>query len=197
MKNMTYLYVTYGDAADTVTISADDYKLCHNTLPGLYDIEFLVYSNRNTPIEKKLLAVLNDIANGVAKSAYFTVYDYYRDKTRKYVMIGVPDITIGKSEIILKATCTETLANYAPYSYNRPIPNIVEIIFNNPATIVYWSDDTKTVVKACDKDTFDKEVGLAMAIAKKAIATNSVQNPRACFKHLVKSAKDYSDYANI
>lgn len=194
MKNTTYLYVTYGDAAYPVTISANECELYRNTLQGFYDIKFLVSSNRNAPIGKKLLAVLDDIANGVAKSAYFTVYDYYRDQTRKYVMIGAPDITIGVSEIILKATCTETLANYAPYSYNRPIPNIVQIIFNNPATIVYWSDDTKTVVKACDKDTFDKEVGLAMAIAKKAITTNSVQNPRACFKHLVESAKDYSDY---
>ena len=193
MKNTTYFYVTYGDAAYPVTITADEYELCHNTLPGLYDIKLLVSSNRNAPIGQKLLAAVNDISNGVAKSAYFTVHDYYCGKTRKYVMIGAPDITIGVSEIILKATCTETLANYVPYSYNRPIPNVVKIIFNNPATIVYWSDDTKTVVKACDKDTFDKEVGLAMAIAKKAIATNSVQNPRACFKHLVESAKDYSD----
>lgn len=197
MKNTTYLYVTYGDAAYPVTISADDCELSLNTLQGLFDIKFIVSSNRTIPIEKKLLAALNDVANGVAKSAYFTVYDYHRDQTRKYVMIGAPDITIGKSEIILKATCTEHHSRAFPYSYNRPIPNIVKIIFNNPATIVYWSDDTKTVVKACDKDTFDKEVGLAMAIAKKAIATSSVQNPRACFKHLVKSAKDYSDYANI
>lgn len=40
------------------------------------------------------------------------------------------------------------------------------VIFNNPATVVFWMDGTKTVVKAENED-FDPEKGLAMAIAKK------------------------------
>ncbi len=47
---------------------------------------------------------------------------------------------------------------------------IEKVIFNDPATIVYWSDGTKTVVKKQKEDEkkkFDKEKGLAMAIAKK------------------------------
>ena len=43
----------------------------------------------------------------------------------------------------------------------------MKVIFNAPATIVYWNDDTKTVVKAGEHDVFDPEKGLAMAIAKK------------------------------
>lgn len=42
-----------------------------------------------------------------------------------------------------------------------------EVIFHDPATIVYWTDGTKTVVKCGPHDTFDPEKGLAMAIAKK------------------------------
>ena len=56
-----------------------------------------------------------------------------------------------------------------------------KVIFNGPATIVFWNDNTKTVVKCqCDhtqnrdhekcKDScplFDKEMGFAMACAKK------------------------------
>lgn len=45
---------------------------------------------------------------------------------------------------------------------------IKDVIFNDPATIVMWSDGTKTVVKAVN-EPFDKEKGLAMAIAKKAL----------------------------
>ena len=48
------------------------------------------------------------------------------------------------------------------------IPEIKKVIFNNPATIVFWEDGTKTVVKCQDSDEFDHEKGLAMAIAKKA-----------------------------
>ena len=48
------------------------------------------------------------------------------------------------------------------------IPEIKNVIFNDPATIVFWEDGTKTVVKCQDGDEFDPEEGLAMAIAKKA-----------------------------
>ena len=45
---------------------------------------------------------------------------------------------------------------------------IEKVIFNNPATIVFWKDGTKTVVKVSN-EKFDPEKGLAMAIAKKAL----------------------------
>lgn len=43
---------------------------------------------------------------------------------------------------------------------------IRKVIFNDPATIVFWEDGTKTVVK-CTNEDYDPEKGLAMAIAKK------------------------------
>ena len=48
------------------------------------------------------------------------------------------------------------------------IPEIKNVIFNDPATIVFWKDGTKTVVKCQDGDEFDPEKGLSMAIVKKA-----------------------------
>ena len=48
------------------------------------------------------------------------------------------------------------------------IPEIKNVIFNDPATIVFWEDGTKTVVKCQDGDEFDPEKGLSMAIVKKA-----------------------------
>lgn len=46
---------------------------------------------------------------------------------------------------------------------------IKKVIYNDPATIVFWKDGTKTVVKACEDDEYDPEKGLAMAISKKAL----------------------------
>lgn len=46
-------------------------------------------------------------------------------------------------------------------------PFIRKVVFNGPTTIVFWSDNTKTVVKCGPDDIFDKEKGLAMAICKK------------------------------
>lgn len=47
--------------------------------------------------------------------------------------------------------------------------DIKNVIFNDPATIVFWTDGSKTVVKAQDGDIFDPEKGLTMAITKKAL----------------------------
>lgn len=44
-----------------------------------------------------------------------------------------------------------------------------KVIFNPPATIIFWTDDTKTVVKCGENDEFDPEKGLAMAFAKKKL----------------------------
>lgn len=49
---------------------------------------------------------------------------------------------------------------------------IKDVIFAPPATIVYWSDGSKTVVKCSEKDAFDPENGLAMAIAKRCGGNN-------------------------
>ncbi len=46
-------------------------------------------------------------------------------------------------------------------------PEIKDVIFNDPATIVFWADNTKTVVKCQEGDEFDPEKGLTMAIVKK------------------------------
>lgn len=55
----------------------------------------------------------------------------------------------------------------SPVHYlNVRLPIIKNVIFNDPATIVFWSDGSKTVVKATD-EAFDPEKGLAMAITKK------------------------------
>lgn len=42
-----------------------------------------------------------------------------------------------------------------------------KVIFNGPATIVFWSDKTKTIVKRADNELDDKEKALAMCLLKK------------------------------
>lgn len=50
-------------------------------------------------------------------------------------------------------------------------PMIKNVIFNPPATIVFWEDGSKTVVKA-ENEAFDWEKGLAMAMVKKYFGNN-------------------------
>ena len=65
-----------------------------------------------------------------------------------------------------------------------PMPTIKDVIFNPPATIVFWSDNTKTVVKA-DEEFYDPEKGLAMAISRKMIGDNKREYYNT-FKHYLK-----------
>lgn len=60
----------------------------------------------------------------------------------------------------------DVLATEALYKYREF--SIVDVIFNDPATIIIWADGTKTVVKA-ENEKFDPEKGLAMAISKKVL----------------------------
>ena len=50
---------------------------------------------------------------------------------------------------------------------------IQRVLFNAPATIVFWKDGTKTVVKCQDGDVYSEEVGLALCFAKKALGNQS------------------------
>lgn len=44
---------------------------------------------------------------------------------------------------------------------------IKKVLYKNPATIVFWEDGSKTVIKCQKNDKYDPEKGLAMAILKK------------------------------
>ena len=82
------------------------------------------------------------------------------------------NISLVKKYIDADIKATEELAKrYLNSIYGkkpRLVPRIKNVIFNDPATIVFWSDNTKTVVKA-QNEPFDPEKGLAMAICKKAL----------------------------
>lgn len=62
--------------------------------------------------------------------------------------------------------------NYDQVNQKQLKLNIRKVIFNDPATIVFWLDGTKTIVKKAGDEPWDPEKGLAMAIIKKYFGTN-------------------------
>ena len=67
-----------------------------------------------------------------------------------------------------------------------PYFGIRRVIINKPATIVMWTDGSKTVVK-CNEEEFDKEKGLAMALCKKVMGNKG--NYYNVIKKLLKEAE--------
>lgn len=55
--------------------------------------------------------------------------------------------------------------------------NIKRVIFNHPATIVLYNDDTKYIVK-CNNEDFDQEKGLAMVFMNLAFDDNRSERRR-------------------
>lgn len=52
---------------------------------------------------------------------------------------------------------------------------IKDIKVNGPATIVFWADGTKTVVKCVPDDSYDVEKAVAMCFMKKALGSRSMK----------------------
>lgn len=55
-------------------------------------------------------------------------------------------------------------------------PRIQKVIFNDPATIILWTDGSKTVVKCQPGDIYDREKGFAMAYLKKLLGNDNTFN---------------------
>ena len=56
---------------------------------------------------------------------------------------------------------------------------IKDVIFAPPATIVYWSDGAKTVVKCSEKDVFDPEKGWPWRLQSVAVVTRAAITRRS------------------
>lgn len=83
-----------------------------------------------------------------------------------YLQMTVSNKKKTVQDVFDTLTVEQKTAVYAFMSESNLV-EIKNVVFNPPATIVFWADNSKTVVKA-ENEIFDPEKGLAMAIAKKA-----------------------------
>ena len=68
---------------------------------------------------------------------------------------------------------------------------IDHVILHAPATIVFWKDGSKTVVKCKEGDVYDPEKGIAMAFTKKVLGNN--YNYINKFNTVLRKAKTVED----
>ena len=83
-------------------------------------------------------------------------------------VIGIPYFTTT----VMRKSIRYKLSGYIP-SINTYIK---EVIYSNPATIVIWSDGTKTVSKCTENDKYVEEIGLTLCILKKVLGATAVKN---------------------
>lgn len=160
-------------------LNAEEYKYRRSISISEDDYEWVIGIDAWTRITSK--PCLSSRSNNNGFNNISLVYTNYSVEPI-YKIFGI-EVTISKNErntIILRHKIERRNempvegASYLDYSCifkvkTRFIPAIKDVIFNEPATIVFWEDGSKTVVKCQDGDIYDPEKGLAMAISKKAL----------------------------
>ena len=102
-------------------------------------MEFKKYTPATNNIYDPVKVMMN------TRFGYYGIYGY-----------PVPTTTIRENKF--SQTKTTTTPN--------KIPNIKQVYFNEPVTVVLWENGDKTIVRCQDGDTYSKESGLAIAIMK-------------------------------
>lgn len=87
----------------------------------------------------------------------------------QYIRVRTPYAEYHKADVEATMNIYRNMAMSLYGANSMSIPAIQNVIFNDPATIVFWADGTKTVVKCQEGDIYSPETGLAMAISKKAL----------------------------
>lgn len=146
------------------------------------DAEFVLAFNIDC-IDKAVLGDLDELASvsNIQVNPYDVlafVFDQYR-KDSRYCRIGEnAQSWCSRRYLPINPKLSE---NMRKRLHNR----IDRVIFNSPATIVFWKDGTKTVAKA-ENEPFDAEKGFAMAVAKKFLTSKD-------YHRIMASAKDYRE----
>ena len=119
------------------------------------------------------------------------------------VPVKVTNVTMTDGDVDLECSIMPTVYTDRVYRYTMAkslphLPEIKNVIFNDPATIVFWADGTKTVVKCQEGREFDPEKGLSMAFCEKAFGDKTTSH-KVFNKWLPKEEikEESMDYPNI
>ena len=139
-----------------------------------------------------------------APNLYINLYSS-REDVKKQINSGIGNITIETpwtrnnfvSAGIFKDIYKENLRRETIEALKTPRNEVtwykkdkypVNAKFSGPATIVFWNDGSKTVVKTQNGENFDPEKGLAMALCKGYF---SGQNPTHWYNFIKENASKY------
>lgn len=132
---------------------------------------------------------------GCNRYAVFLVeHGIIRDYSDRY-LFAYPKEEKNKSDLIRDAVYAYSQRNVSITTrFEEGMKmDIKNVIYNPPATIVFWRDGSKTVVKCKPGEEFQAHVGLAMCIAKKTYGDSF----HKVFKKWVPNEKDLDDRQRI
>lgn len=161
IKNANGAYAMYEPVQ--VTMSADNYIKVY--LESSIDYTQLIAYATSTKLGFSLTTTLLYLGNEEIHSKNLWLVDYYHTETRyviKYVVIPSPSFAMEYKGVW----------------------------FNPPYTTIVWNDGSKTIAKAKDGETFDKDTGVSICLAKRYLELNGATSPRNTIKKMVENGID-------
>lgn len=137
--------------------------MCHGSLYDPYGHHIGFVNNFYTKLGSAQMNL--ELEDG--RTFQFNPGDLLRDRQGDWRIRKREESAFDSMRYMHWANCVMEEATKKKEETNMTAASIKNVIFAPPATIVYWSDGSNTVVKCSEKDVFDPEKGLAMAIAKR------------------------------
>lgn len=103
-------------------------------------------------------------------------YLTWEGKQDTYLTCSKDFIALPFGTVSLSSTDDTCMLNISSGFENPDCPSIKKVIFNDPATIVYWWNNTKTVVKCQEGEPYDPEKGLALCFMKMMLGNKGNYN---------------------
>lgn len=96
----------------------------------------------------------------------------------RQILVDAENFTIeyGPKTVPIVELCGRFICEKTIENHGRKNAQLKKVVFHDPATIVYWTDGSKTVVKCQPGDTFDPLTGFLMAFFKKACGNKGNYN---------------------
>lgn len=179
---------------DLVMFRIQDFKTGKRPINGVWevmacnpvDISYIV-REVNPHIEEQHRVRMRAYADDLFVIAPYRNSDDLKDETLKEYVGGY-----SKSKDDYTVHIDRNAFGYSPISVkdyypkfnidDYRVPKPVKVLFNSPATIVFWADGTKTVVKCMKYDLYDKEKGFILCVLKKAFGDKSYKKIFKLFK---------------
>lgn len=156
-------------------VNLDGYTRCEDWVNPKYFYK----ENTNTEKETTKMAKFNEFKVGDLVRANANA-NGYGITTEGWIGVVIDRQTVTKEIKVAGSNLTGSGSWVNPCAFDvlnpetlkiteQGVPEIKDVIFNEPATIIFWNDDTKTVVKCGEGEKYDPEKGLALCIAKKTL----------------------------
>ena len=149
--------------------------MCHGSLYDPYGHHIGFVNNFYT----KLGSVQMNLELEDGRTFQFNPGDLLRDRQGDWRILKREESVFDSMRYMHWANCVMEEATKKKEETNMTAASIKNVIFAPPATIVYWSDGSKTVVKCSEKDVFDPEKGWPWQLQSVAVVTRAAITRRS------------------